>query len=173
MSTLHLLFRIEVFWGIVCNRSVMSWEISSFYDETILNSHWSIQNWNITRITKPSSWLHTGPPKIQTLCREHCPTTPCTTLSAWAMPTALGSPFHGSCSLVQTLSLTPSYPPPTQLRAVPSGPVTVPRNQSSAWHLHSPHEEARMRPLQSPLGWKKLATRYLKQSFPLHHSPPP
>ena len=39
-----------------------------------------------TRITKSNPWLHTGPPKIQTL----------------------GSLFHARCPLLKNLSLTPN-----------------------------------------------------------------
>ena len=56
-----------------------------------------------------------------------------TLLELWhlgAMPTALGSPFHAHCPLVQTLSPTPICPSPTQLHAVPSGPVAVTGNRA-------------------------------------------
>ena len=42
-----------------------------------------------------------------------------------AMPTALDSLFRAHRPLVQTLSPTPVCPSPTQLHAVPSGPVAV------------------------------------------------
>ena len=46
-----------------------------------------------------------------------------------AVPTALGSLFHAHCPLWQSLSLTPRTPP-TQLHAVPSGPVAVTQSRA-------------------------------------------
>ena len=40
-----------------------------------------------------------------------------------AVPSALGSPFHAHCPLVQHLFLTPSCLSLTQLHAIPLGPV--------------------------------------------------
>ena len=64
-----------------------------------------------------------------------------------AVPTALGSLCHAHRTLGHSLSLSPTCPPLTQLRAVPLCPVTVPRKQTFALPSTPCEElEAAMRP---------------------------
>ena len=76
--------------------------------------------------------------KLLELCqswgRDHCP----------------GEPVPGlSHPLVKNLFLAPAPGPPlAQLRAIPLGPVTVTREQTSALPLRSPHEE--------PIGFNEI-----------------
>ena len=80
----------------------------------------------LTSIIKFNSWLHAGPPKIQTSYLR----------ASWvpelgAVPTALGRLFHAHCPLVQTLSLTPSCSSPDTVPCRSLGPCCCHRDQST------------------------------------------
>ena len=74
-------------------------------------------------ITKSNSWLHIEAPKKKkdSVC-ESAVQMLFELLKLGAVPTVL---LHAHHSLVKKLPLTPSSPSPTQLHAVPSGPVAV------------------------------------------------
>jgi len=86
----------------------------------------SLQPKNILSWKGPTRSLNPTPGSAQ-----HHP-NPMSESSVRAVPTALGRLFRAHHPLGQHLSLPPAAPPLTQLHAVPSGPVAIPRKQSSA-----------------------------------------
>ena len=95
----------------------------------------NISSWK--GLARSNSWLHRGPPKNPSpRCESTVQMLPgLQQLSA--MPTALGSPFHTHCPLVQHLSLTPSCPSPDTAPCRSLGPCRCHTEQSSALPLRS------------------------------------
>ena len=99
------------------------------YHEYRVIESWNSPSWKgLTRSIELNPWLHTGPPKIQTLCLSVVHTL-LEIHQLRAVPAALGRLFQAHHPLGQSLSLTPS-PPLAQLHAVRSGPVAVTQSRA-------------------------------------------